>query len=113
MITISIILLLSIMIIYNIFANTPLSVKYNEVLTHKDGVYTAAVTLKNGTVKNTIVTCDWDEAVKVEPKTVSLRAKETKQINLNIIPENDRFSEIKIEASTSRGFKNIIILKKN
>lgn len=113
LITLFIIALLSVMIVVNIINSAPLTIKYDDILTTDSKGYKTTLTIKNGSVKNTIVTFTGNIPANIEPKTVSLRAKETKTVTVTITPDTTEFKGIEIEASASSGYKNLITLKKN
>ncbi len=112
LITMSIALLLSVMLVYNVFESRPLFVKYDSLYESGVGNYRAELKLKNGILKNTIVTFDIENGGTVEPRTVSLKAKEKKKITVTIRTGAEHSGDIKIKAVTSGGFTDTIILKK-
>lgn len=114
LITFAIIILLSIIAIYNVIESTPISIKYENLTTDNNKTYSSIFTIRNGMLKNTVVTFSSDESITITPLTISLKAKETKNIPVKITSKTiNNLTEIIIEASTSEGFKNKIYLKKN
>ena len=110
-ITASIAILLSAILIYNVFENKPLFIKYGNVSKNANGYYLIELELKNGISKNTVVTFKEENGITIEPRAVSLKAKEKKNIAIKIRTNSEYSGDIEIKAVTGGGFADTMILK--